>query len=889
MRQDYKSPHPPQWAYKLLEWLCPEELLEEVGGDLQEMFEERVTEAGARQAQREYVLSVLGYLRPYAFKKKINHPTQPLYMDMLRNYLAIATRMLLRNKLRTAIHILGLSIGISTCLALYQIISFELSFDRDIPDRDNIYQVVMQVEHKDEKHTNYMVPGPASAAIRKELTGLEQVAAFYTQYNAKVKVPVGDGSKTFSGQHDITFANPDLLKLLSYKWISGTPETALAEPYQVVLTEQKVRNYFGDIAPEKAIGRELVYLDSIRVIVTGVVRSREGNTDFIFKDFISLSTIEQTALNKAFYFDDWGTISSNSRTFVKLAGGAASEGVNRQLAALSDKYANKENKFALQLQPFWEVHFKGADLGRGGPSLANLPALYGLGMIALFILLIACINFINLETAQAIYRAKEVGIRKTLGSKRSELVWQFQSETLLITFLATLLSLGIAKALLQYFADMIPQGVTLTVFSPATLLFLLALIILVGFLAGFYPAIVLSSYSPIKALRKGVSSLSRQTRSAFMRKNLTVIQFTLSQVFIFGTLVIGQQIRYMLSVDMGFDKDAIVFMQVPPQATQIQHVLFGQRISQVAGVAAASLSNSTPASTSMWINGVEFASPSGKTGYEVQQKVGDSTYLKLYGIPLLAGKNISNHADETLINETFLKKLGFGRAQEAVGQILYMSDKPYTIVGVMADFHLRPVSEAILPAMYRYDFSRYMVLNVKLQSQNKNAGEVKQTLAKLEALWKEQYPDDPFEYAFLDETITNFYQTEANILKMLHVATGIAILISCLGLLGLSSFTIAQRTREIGIRKVLGASVSHIVALLSKDFLKLILIAFAFAAPIAWLLLSKWLEDFTYRIELQGWMFVLVGGLALLAALLTVSFQSIKAAIANPVKSLRSE
>jgi putative ABC transport system permease protein len=889
MQKKYKLPQPPRWAGKLLEWLCPDELLEEVQGDLQEMFEERAAEAGERQAGREYVLAVLGYMPPWAFERKNIDTLKPLYMDMLKNYLTIATRMLLRNKLRTLIHIVGLSIGISTCLAIFQIISFEMSFDTSVPHRDRVYQVVMQVEIKDEKHTNYMVPGPTSAAIGREITGLEHVAAFYMLYGTKVKTGSGDESKVFTGQNDVTFSNPDLLKLLAFEWISGSPGTALTEPYQVVLTKQKMHKYFGDIAPEQAIGRELVYLDSIRVMVTGIVQDREVNTDFVFRDFISLSTVEQTALSKAFYFDDWGSISSSSRTFVKLAQGIAPEQINKQLAALSDKYADKEDKAALYLQPFREVHFKGANLGRTGPSLANLPALYGLSMIALFILLLACINFINLETAQAIYRAKEVGIRKTLGSKRRELIWQFLSETLLITFLAVLLSLVFAKGMLHYFKDLIPEGVTLTLFSPATLIFLLTLTVLVGFLAGFYPAILLSAYSPVKALRNQVSSWRKQTRSAFLRKNLTVVQFALSQVFIFGTLVIGQQIRHMLNVDMGFDKDAIVYMHVPPQATESQHVLFTQRISQVAGVAAASLSNSTPASTSMWLQQVEFASPSGKTPYQVQQKVGDSTYLKLYDIPLLAGKNISVHEDETLINETFLKKLGFRQAEEAIGQTLYMMDKPYTIVGVMADFHLRPVSEAILPAMYRYDFNRYMVLNVKLQSQNKNAGDVKQTLARLENLWKKQYPDDVFEYAFIDETITAFYQTETNILKTLRVATGIAILISCLGLLGLSSFTISQRTKEIGIRKVLGASVSNIVLLISKDFLKLVCIAFIMATPIAWYLLGKWLEDFEYRINLQWWMFAAVGALALVAALLTVSYQSIKAALSNPVNSLRRE
>jgi ABC-type antimicrobial peptide transport system permease subunit len=656
-----------------------------------------------------------------------------------------------------------------------------------------------------------------------------------------------------------------------------------------VLTEEKMHKYFGEAAPEKVIGQELIYLDSIRVMVTGIVRNREGNTDFVLKDFISLSTIEQTALNKNFYFDNWGTLSSNSRTFVKLAQGITPEQVNKQLAALSAKYAGKDNKSTLHLQPFREVHFKGGLFLTSGPSLANIPALYGLSMISLFILLIACINFINLETAQAIYRAKEVGIRKTLGSKRRELIWQFLSETLLTTFLAVLLSLVFTKGLLYYFQDLIPQGVTLTVLSPDMLLFLLVLTLLVGFLAGFYPAIVLSAYPPVRVLRNQVSARLKQTRSAFLRKNLTVIQFALSQVFIFGTLVIGQQIRHMLNVDMGFDKDAIIYMRIPPQVNNTQYVLFRQRISQLVGVAAASLSNSTPASNSMTIYEVEFASPSGKTKYVVQQKEGDSTYLKLYGIPLLAGRNIGNHEDETFINETFLKKLGFRRAEEAIGRTLYMSDEPYNIVGVMADFHLRPVNEAILPAMYRYGFSRHMVLNVKLQSQNKNAGDVKQTLAQLETLWKQQYPDEPFEYAFLDETITAFYKTEANILKMLGLATGIAILISCLGLLGLASFTIGQRSKEIGIRKVLGASVSNIVMLISKDFLQLVLVAFVLATPIAWYLMGKWLEDFEYRIVLQWWMFALVGGLALLAALLTIGYQSVKAALTNPVKSLRTE
>jgi ABC-type antimicrobial peptide transport system permease subunit len=510
-------------------------------------------------------------------------------------------------------------------------------------------------------------------------------------------------------------------------------------------------------------------------------------------------------------------------------------------------------------------------------------------MIAAFILLIACINFINLETAQAIYRAKEVGIRKTLGSRRAELIRQFLSETLLLTFFAVLYSFFFTKGLLYYFQDMIPKGVSLNLFSGSTLIFLITITAVVGICAGFYPAIVLSAFSPLKAIRNQMGTWKGQIRSTFLRKNLTVVQFTLSQVFIFATLVIGEQIQHMLSADMGFDKDAIMHVRAPGKTEENKKLLFSQRLGQMPQINGVSLSNSTPASGSMWTSGVDFASPTGNVSYNVQQKLGDTTFLRLYNIPLLAGRNVDVHGEETIINETFRKLLGFKTPEDALQKTVYMDKNPITIVGVMNDFYMRPVNEAVMPAMYRYNVDNSSIVNIKLNSRNKKAGEVKQTLVSLENLWKEQFPEEPFTYTFIDETINTFYQTEHNILKLLKMATGIAILISCLGLLGLSAFTISQRTREIGIRKVLGASLANIVILISRDFLKLILIAFVFAAPIAWILLSKWLEDFNYRIQLQWWMFALVGILALIAAILTVSYQTIKAALANPVKSLRSE
>jgi putative ABC transport system permease protein len=809
---------------------------------------------------------------------------------VLQNYLTIACRNLIRNRLHTAINVLGLAIGISACLVIYLIVRYEFSFDTFHPDHERIYRVVTRTDMSGETFLNSGVPMPVPAAMRDEIPGIEIVAPFYTYYNPRVSISEPAGNVRQVGkQKGIIFAGPEYFRLFGYEWLSGSPETALHSPHQVVLSEEKVKAYFGDSDPGAVLGREIRYNDTIVATVGGVVRAFTQNSDFTFTEFISFRTLEQTSLRKHVEFDTWDNTNSASQFFLKLSKGTDPAQVNTQLITLADTHINASAEGWHQtftLQPLRDIHFN-PEFETFGQPHAHKPTLYGLLLIALFLLLIACINFINLETAQAIRRAKEVGIRKTLGGGRPELIGQFLVENSLITLLAVLVSLLLAQGAMDYFRDFISSGVTLNVWEPATLFFLAGLTIVVSLLAGYYPAWVISSYPPALAIRNQLRGNTAQSRSAYLRKYLTVFQFTIAQAFIIGTLVIGLQIKFMLSKDMGFEKVAILYFWTPWQDQSDGKTILKNRIEQFPEVAAVSASTDSPASGNTYSSTIEFASLNGTVKHHAHWKNGDTTFLDLYGIPVVAGRNFhaQEKPDEVLINETYAKLLGFTEPEQAIGIQLKRDEQPMTVVGVTADFHLQSLHQPIKPMISLYSPGR--VVSLKLR--NTSAETLRAVIAKTEAAWQQLYPEEPFDYKFFDETIANFYRTEKRTSRLLHLATGVALFISCLGLFALSSYTVTQRTKEIGIRKVLGASVTHIVALLSRDFLRLILIAFVLAAPLALYAMHRWLEDYAYQIPLKWWMIALPGILALVIAFLTVSWQSIKAALANPVESLRSE
>jgi putative ABC transport system permease protein len=815
---------------------------------------------------------------------------------MIKNYLKIAWRNLKSNKAYASINIVGLALGISTCLIIFLIAQHELTYDTFHPGKEKIYRIVGSLKFKSEppRPVGY-VPPPLPMRVREELTGFEQVTGFYNYY-AKVSVPqTGKEAKLFEVIRDkpspIIVAEAPYFSIFQYQWVAGSAATAMNEPFKVVLTESAAKKYFEDAPASQLIGRELVYNDSLHVHVAGIVKDFTHNTDFGFTDFISFPTVRQSFLKENIDLGAWGMWDYYSQAYVKLAEGITPQQVEAQFPGFVKKNiwgASEED--ALKLQPLSNVHFN-EDYQDGYARKVHLPTLYGLMGIAVFILLIAVVNFINLSTAQSIKRSKEIGIRKVLGSNRLSLRLQFFSETFILTLAAVVLSVILLKPILTAFSSFIPSGVLLDPFHKFTALFLLGVALFTTLLAGFYPARILSAFKPVESL-KGQSAPKGHHRN-YLRKSLIVFQFTISLVFIIGTVVVGKQIHYMLNTDLGFDKDAIIILR-PKDATPESKILLTQKLRQLSGVTAASIHAETPAAQrhgGTVIKNIGSAMPENEISSSFSFV--DANYLPLYDLKLLAGRNLlpSDTLREFVINEACAKSLGFTTPASAVGQMVQVgiSGKKGPIVGVMQDFHSKSFHEAIKPFFLTTNAKSTRTISVKLATNGQQMDQVKNTLATVEKTWRSLYPDKEPTWAFFDETIATLYEKEEKTAQLMNTAMFMAILISCMGLFGLATFTMQQRTKEIGIRKVLGASISNITAMLSMDFLKLVFIAAVIASPIAWYFMNLWLEDFAYRTTISWWVFLLAGAAAILIALFTIGFQAIKAAITNPVKSLRSE
>jgi len=506
--------------------------------------------------------------------------------------------------------------------------------------------------------------------------------------------------------------------------------------------------------------------------------------------------------------------------------------------------------------------------------------------IALFILILAVINFINLSTAQSVRRAKEVGVRKVLGSSRTSLIFQFLTETLMLTSFAVLLAALLVNPVLTAFQSFIPQGVTFHLFNPSTLIFLMLVTIVTTLLAGLYPAKILSSYLPALSL-KG-AGVQRRGEKWLLRKGLIVFQFTVSLIFIIGTIVIADQLSYTRSKDLGFTADAIITVETPWGDSLSKVRVAAEKIKQLSGVNRVALAWATPGSARGMR--IKFKNTDVKET-EVAQVDGDENLIPLYQIKLLAGRNLA-HTDsvrEFVINETLSRLMGYKKPDEAIGKTVYWFNKPYPVVGVVADFHSSSLHDPIVPLCIINRVEREGTLAIKLAAKGKLSNTLGTTLKQVEKAWKSIYPAGTFDYRFYDESLALAYQKDRQTATLMNTAMAVTIFISCIGLFGLVLFTAEKRAKEISIRKILGASVVNIAAMLSMDSLILVIIALLIASPIAWYFMSKWLQGFAYRINISLWIFILAGLGAIFIALITVSFQAIKAALMNPVKSLKAE
>jgi putative ABC transport system permease protein len=820
---------------------------------------------------------------------------------MLYNYFKIAWKNILKSRGLSVINIFGLAIGISASLAIWFILQHELSYDTFHPDRNRIYRLVSDFGGTGDHRYSSAVPMPTAAEAKLKLSGLEAITCFHN-YNATVTIPIhGTEPKHFpkvpdnQNDDDLVFAAPEYFKLFHYQWLVGNPVAALTQPYQVVLSTREAQKYFGSSDWEKLVGRQVIYDDTIKTTVAGIVKELEGNTDFTFTDFISYSTIDAGYLRGVMQSFNWTSWDSHVQTFVKLEKGKSTAPLEKELTSLvGSHFPWDPGTYRIYLQPLSDLHYSqiyGMDYGKQ----ANLSTLYGLLGIAAIILIIAAINFVNLSLAQSLQRVKEIGIRKILGSSRAGLVFQFLTETFLMSLMAMIVSLLIMKPLLAAFPSFVPRGVLPDILNPKTILFIVSLLAITTLMSGLYPGLVLSSFQPADALKSKTGI--KGSFSDHFRRGLIVFQFSVSLIFIIASIFIGNQIHYMLRKDLGFKQDAIVTLNTNGWDSVGRKKLFAERIRNLPGVERVSLDDLPPAVHGSPTMPCIYEGPT-EINIGVNLRQVDEHYIPLYQIKMLAGRNFfaGDTAHAVIINETCAKMLGFQHPENAVGKFLSTRGPdlgrrqyPVPVIGVVADFNLQPLNRKISPLVIYSIPENEKSYSVKLKTQGKDVGHFTDAMDNIEKVWKEVFSGQPFIYHFYDEAIADFYSKEQKTSQLVYLAMAIGVFISCIGLFALAALTAENRRKEIGIRKVLGANVRTIVTMLSKDFMKPVLIAIIIASPIAGYLMNRWLQDYAYRIHNSWWIFALAGAVALFIAMITVSSRAIRVAMANPVASLRSE
>ena len=886
MTQNKNIPQPPKWIDRFLQWRLPEDQFEEVQGDMHELYAGWVKETSQSKANRLYLLNTLTFLRPLpkranSFKYKRSPYSQTNPFDMLRNYFITTWRTLLNNKSYSAINVTGLTLSLTCCLLLCIIIIHELSYDAYHTNADRIYRVETQKITPEGTDTYPGAPLGVATALRTDFPEIGQVTTI--NFNNSRLLSIGDkNGKDARFKEPIAFVDTHLFKMFDYQWIAGNPATALSEPNTVVLTHHYARKYFGAATIEHILGQTITIDHAVDLKITGILKDLPSNTNFPLNILISAST--QKSLDKNFNPDEWRGWSDNAQTYVLLANNTHPQTIASRFPRMWEKYlggdiAKTRGSSLLALK---ELHFNGNYSGRS----VEWKTIYMMVIIGVFLILTACVNFINLATAQAIKRSREVGIRKVLGSSRGQLIVQFLSETSTMTLIAMLLAIGLSLLLLPSVASLLDIPVTRQfAFHPVVWLLITASFLLVSFLSGFYPAFVLSSFGPAQAIKNKVSS--GHIGGSSLAKTMIVLQFTISLVLIIGTAIVARQMDLFKNADLGFDQESIVTVPIPTQDTDKLRQLQVQ-LTRLPEIRDVSFSFNSPSAESNFMGELAYQTSEGEVKIRTQFKLADAHFIPTYGIDLLAGKGLPDvdSTSQIVINEVFMQRMGIHDPQAALGKIIQNGDQPLQIVGVARNFHVNSLHQKIDPTIIGINPKFFFQAGIKMAS---SKASLQKALAHIEQVWTIAFPDQLFSYQFLDQTLDQAYGKETRTFYLLNIFSAIAIFVSCLGLYGLISFMAVQRTKEIGVRKVLGASVFQIVTLLSKDFLKLVLIAFVIASPVGWYVMSKWLEDFEFRIDIGVSVFLMAGMSALLITMVTVGFQAIKAAIVNPVKSLRNE
>lgn len=815
---------------------------------------------------------------------------------MIFNYFKIALRNLRKNKLFSLINIISLAIGFSASFVIGLMVYYDLTFDKFHKDEDLIYRVTSKFTSPEGEFLNPGVSVPLKITAKEGISGVEIASSIYT--TEFLSVMNSQNQKEFKSPEQTTFTDPEYFKIFDYEWISGNKIEALKNPNEVVLTKSRAEKYFQGFSLNDIIGKTLVYNDSVSVNVVGIVADFKDRTDLIFQEFVSMETAKQTNEKNSALDPNWDNTTSSSQLFIKLNPNTALAKIKSQL---DDLAKNHRSEFDIQysqnrdfeLQPLSDLHFnQELSIFNYSTQPANKSVMVGLGFIAAFLLLLGCINFINLNTAQANQRAKEIGIRKTLGSSKKQLIFQFLGETFLLTIASALISIVLAYYLLKVFKDFTPSGLEFSLFKdPLILGFSVILIFIVTLLSGIYPALVLTHFKPISVLKNQILNKNSKPN---LRRFLTVFQFSIAQVFIIATLLVGKQIKFMMNKDMGFKTDTVVYFYTPWHDESLdKRIRITHELKKLPQISEISLGSNPPASNSTNTNLATFINGDNEIQTQLQMLYGDTNYLNLYGIEFLAGRErLNDTVKEFVINEAYLNAIGFKNPEEAIGKQIGEDKYSYPIVGVVKNFNQRSLKSKIEPLaitgdLYRTDYSNFRSIHLGLAKLDGN--ELSNTISNIEKMYKSIYPEDDFKLNFMDETVEKFYTQEKSLSKLLNWAMGLSVIISCLGLLGLVIFTTEKRTKEIGIRKVLGASLMQINVLLCKDFLLWVGLAFAIAIPFAWWGLHSWLQDFAFKTELSWWIFAASGLGMIIIALLIMSLRTISTAMKNPVNSLRTE
>jgi putative ABC transport system permease protein len=805
---------------------------------------------------------------------------------MLKNYFKIAWRNLLKKKVYSIINIVGLGIGMTCCVLIFMFVQDELSYDQYHVNKDRIYRVIdgESIEGQNPDYSSFWVWGnaPVGPALQLDFPEIEKVVQFSGR--ADILFTVGDVTQQEDG---ILFMDSTVFDVFSWDLIEGNPKTALVAPYSVVLTESAAKKFFGD---QPALGKTMKGSDVAGranggdYTVTGVVEDLPSNSHFKFEVLLSRITNIQSRPD---VFESWGYVDTYTYFLVNDQFDRAA--FEAKLPDFVKRRAGDENgeNYAVAIESLNDVYLHSV-AGRQPGELGSLSNIYVFSVIGLFILSIAIINFMNLSTARSLERAKEVGIRKSIGADRKSLIYQFLGESLIIVLLSAAVAVVLMAIALPLMNDLTGKIFALqSVINWQTLPFIISLIILVGLLAGSYPALVLSSFRPV-AILKGINKSDQ--KGVNLRKGLVVFQFSLSIALIAGTIIVYNQMNLLLNKDMGFDKEQMVIadFNYDGSVTSVSSALKNELESK-SDILSVAFSRSVPGSH--YPNaGTHIESPDGEMVLQVQPifQVGVD-FLDHFGLELAAGRSYSRDypSDSTsamVLNESAARQYGYSNPEEIIGKKFDQWGRSGTVIGVVKDFNYTSLHQAVEPLTLPFAAfaSRYMSVKVKTEN-------LPQTLAEIESVWKDLVPQRPFIYSFLDEDFNAQYESDFRFRKIFTTFSVLAIFIACLGLLGLATYTAEQRTKEIGVRKVLGANTGSIVALLSKDFIKLVLVAILIATPVAWYGMNKWLEGFAYQSQVHWWVFLIAGILAVVVALVTISFQSIKAASMNPVKSLKSE